>query len=81
MAGMTTEAPEMAVEGCEASGLPGCVSPTLQAVYDALSPTGRQAFKAHLLGGTSADWLAAAMRDGGHRLSATSIRVYRRSLQ
>lgn len=61
--------------------LPGTPGPSLEAVCAALSPEAREAFEAHLLGGTSADWLATTMRDAGHKLSASTIRTYRRSLR
>lgn len=62
-------------------GLPGTPPPTLAALYGALSPVSQGALKAHLLGGTSADWLAAILREEGFAISATTIRTYRRSLR
>jgi hypothetical protein len=61
--------------------LPGVPPPTLAALYGALSPVSQGALKAHLLGGTSADWIAQVLRNEGCAVSATTIRSYRRSLE
>lgn len=61
--------------------LPGTPPPSLSRFYGELSPASQAALRAHLLGGTSADWLATTLRDEGFPISATTIRTYRRSLK
>lgn len=61
--------------------LPGTPGPTLAVIWEALSPQERAALRAHLLGDTSAEWLAATLTKFEHRISASSIRTYRRSLK
>lgn len=34
----------------------------------------------HLLGGTSAEWLAKTLTSNGHRIGATTIKSYRRDI-
>lgn len=60
--------------------LPGTPPPVLSSVWEALSPPERRAFRPHLLGGTSADWLQSVLMGAGFNLSATTIKKYRRSL-
>lgn len=69
------------VTGDEAQTLPGVPPPSLKAVWGLLSPFSRTALRAHLLGGTSADWLADTLCSEGLQVSATTIRKYRRSLE
>lgn len=61
--------------------LPGTPPPTLQALLSELTAPQRAALVAHLIGGTSADWISNTLRDFGHSVSATTIRTYRRSLK
>ncbi|WP_327292416.1 hypothetical protein [Streptomyces sp. NBC_01198] len=60
-------------------GLPGDPGPTLRDIYAALTEAEQTAFAAHLLGETSADWLASTLRRFGHDVSASTIRTYRRT--
>jgi hypothetical protein len=59
------------------------IKPTgrLAEILAALEPRGREALKLHLLGDTSADWLARILTDEGYPISATSIRTYRQALK
>ena len=53
------------------------------ALNDALAGLGgvrREAFLSHLHGGTSADYLADWLKRAGVPVSATTIKVYRRSI-
>lgn len=61
--------------------LPGEPGPTLFDIYAAMTEEEQEAFAPHLLGQTSADWLASILRIHGHDVSATTIRTYRRSLR
>lgn len=68
------------MSGAEKPTLPGTPGPTLQGLLNALLPPERAALEAHLLGGTSAEWLSLVLTNYGHRISATTIKTYRRSL-
>jgi hypothetical protein len=70
-----------AVDGATDLSLPGSPPRALTAFYGGLSPVSQSALRAHLLGGTSAEWLAKALTEEGYRISASTIRTYRRSLQ
>lgn len=61
--------------------LPGTPGPTLIDIYSGLTLEERDALVPHLIGTTSADWLASILRIHGHDVSATTIRTYRRSLR
>ncbi|WP_406192270.1 hypothetical protein OH733_05580 [Streptomyces griseus] len=61
--------------------LPGDPGPTLTDIYAAMTEAEQVAFVPHLLGETSADWLSLILRKGGHDVSATTIRTYRRALR
>ena len=61
--------------------LPGTVPPALQAAYDALSPQRRAGVRAHLLGGTSSEWLADWMTRAGAPVGSRTIRRYRAWLE
>ncbi|MFI1799882.1 hypothetical protein ACH427_21355 [Streptomyces sp. NPDC020379] len=61
-------------------GLPGSPGPTLQRIYDELEPHERETVTIRLLDGSSAERLALILRKHGHRVSASTIRTYRRSL-
>jgi hypothetical protein len=61
--------------------LPGTPGPTLIDIYSDLTLEERDALVPHLIGDTSADWLASILRIHGHDVSATTIRTYRRSLR
>jgi hypothetical protein len=63
------------------STLPGSPGPTLQGVWGALTDAERKALAPHLLGDTSADWLADVLKQHDHTISASSIRTYRRALR
>ena len=60
--------------------LPGTPGPVLTGVWRALSPSERNALLPHLIGATSADWLADCLQKFGHSVSASTIRTYRRRL-
>jgi hypothetical protein len=61
--------------------LPGTPPAPVQQAYMAMTPGSAAAFRAHLLGGTSADWIADTMTRGGFPMGATRIRVWRRQLR
>ena len=61
--------------------LPGSPGPSLEEIWGALSEDERAALRPHLLGETSADWLANVLREHGHNISASSLRTYRRALR
>lgn len=63
------------------AGLPGRPGKTLQAIWDAMSGFTRAAFRPHLLGDTSAEYLSDWLRRHGSPVSASTIRAYRRSLR
>lgn len=69
------------MSAADPSLLPGTPPPVLQAVWDALSRQERAALREHLLGGTSADWLATVLTGSGWRVGATTIKTYRRALR
>ena len=53
----------------------------LAAVFDEVSPEAGEVLRKHLLGGTSAEWLAQALQgEVKDPPSATAIRTYRRQL-
>jgi hypothetical protein len=60
--------------------LPGSPGPVLQTIFDKCDPVERTALRNHLVGFTSAEWLAECLRTEGHKVSASTIRTYRRSL-
>lgn len=60
--------------------LPGAPPPRLRAVWESLDPETKAPARDHLLGGTSAEWLALVLTEHGHRIGATTIKTYRRSL-
>lgn len=62
-------------------GLPGTPGPTLRALCESLDPATRASVREHVLGGTSAEWLALVLTEHGHRIGATTIKRYRRSLR
>lgn len=68
------------MSGAETLALPGTPGPTLRAVWESLDPETKAIARDHLLGGTSAEWLALAFTEYGHRIGATTIKAYRRSL-
>ncbi|MEU5433798.1 hypothetical protein AB0G73_10515 [Streptomyces sp. NPDC020719] len=61
--------------------LPGTPGPTLKRIFDDLGPVEQSTVSLHLLGGTSAERLALILRRHGHKVSASTIRTYRRSLR
>lgn len=52
--------------------------PSLQSAIANLTADRRAAFLEHLEGGTSADYLADWLKRAGHKVSATTIRTFRR---
>ncbi|AWY07609.1 hypothetical protein SEA_YOSIF_45 [Streptomyces phage Yosif] len=56
-------------------------SPALDTIWDKLGDRERDLFFDHLMGGTSADWLATTLRKYGHEVSASTIRTYRRAVR
>jgi hypothetical protein len=63
------------------ANLPGAPGRRLRAAWDAMTDPVRVAFAAHLLGDTSAEYLAGWLTRAGTPVSASSIRTYRRSLR
>ncbi|MGW1558288.1 hypothetical protein ACWCQ1_17460 [Streptomyces sp. NPDC002144] len=61
--------------------LPGEPGPTLKRLYEELEPDVRETVLVRLLDGSSAERLALVLRKHGHRVSASTIRTYRRSLR
>ena len=61
--------------------LPGTPGRRLRAAYDAMTEVTRAAFRPHLLGDTSAEYLAGWLTRHGTPVSASTIRTYRRSLR
>lgn len=53
---------------------------SLLAAMDMMDAETRAAFRKHLEGGTSADYLADWLKRFGHPVSATTIRTYRRAV-
>ena len=60
--------------------MPGALPPVLESALAEQSTERREALVAHLLGGTSADWLSDWMARAGSPVGATTIKRYRRSL-
>ncbi|MGW2539827.1 hypothetical protein ACWC5I_02915 [Kitasatospora sp. NPDC001574] len=63
------------------AGLPGRPGPRLQSIWDALSGPEREVFERHLLQNTAAEHIAWMLGRHGHRVSASTIRTYRRRLR
>ena len=61
--------------------LPGEPRPRLRDAFDAMTTETRAAFLPHLLGETSAEYLAGWLARHGTPVSASTIRTYRRSLR
>lgn len=61
--------------------LPGDPPPKLNIIWAVLDNHTRSALLRHLLGGTNAEWIADTLRSEGYSISASTIRVYRRSLE
>jgi hypothetical protein len=61
--------------------LPGTPGPRLRDAWDAMTEATRAAFRLHLLGDTSAEYLADWLGRHGTPVSASTIRTYRRSLR
>lgn len=74
------QAPEKPAEVVEGLALPGTPPQVIARVWGDLSALERDAFYPHLVGHTSAEWLADTLTAQGYKISATSIRTYRRSL-
>ena len=62
------------------NALPGRPGARLAATWNALPEQHRTALRPHLLGTTSADYLADWLGRAGHPISASTLRTYRRSL-
>lgn len=63
-----------------AKDLPGEAPPVLAEALSQHDAERRQAFIAHLLGGTSADYLSGWLKRAGTPVGATTIKSYRRSI-
>ena len=63
------------------AGLPGTPGPKLGAAWAAMDTAKRAAFRPHLLGTTSAEYLSGWLARAGTPVSASTIRTYRRSLR
>jgi len=63
------------------AGLPGRPGPKLAAAWTAMDAAKQAAFRPHLLGTTSAEYLAGWLTRAGTPVSTTTIRTYRRSLR
>jgi hypothetical protein len=61
--------------------LPGAAGPKLTAAVDTMDDPTREAFQSHLLGDTSAEYLADWLTRAGTPVSASTIRTYRRLLR
>lgn len=61
--------------------LPGSAPPVLAMALAKHDPERRQAFIAHLLGGTSADYLSDWLTRAGTPVAATTIKKYRSTLR
>ena len=59
------------------------VKPTgrLAEVLAAVNPNARKALEAHLLGGTSADWLSTVLTSEGYPIGASTVKSYRRAVK
>ena len=53
----------------------------LEAIYGSLEAGERAALLAHLLGGTSAEWLAQTLTECGHPIGRSSIKRTRQKLK
>ena len=65
----------------ESLTLPGAPGHRIRGLWGALTAQERHALKPHLIGTTSAEWLADILTSQGHPIGATTIKVYRRSLR
>ncbi|MFI5942227.1 hypothetical protein ACIBCB_18485 [Streptomyces uncialis] len=63
------------------AALPSRPGPRLIGIWEALGPDERPVFEQHLLGGTAAEDLVWILGRYGHRVSASTIRTYRRRLR
>ncbi|MFG1602825.1 hypothetical protein [Actinoplanes sp. NPDC049265] len=61
--------------------LPGTPGQRLNTAWDAMDEPTRAAFWLHLLGRTSAEYLAGWLHRAGTPVSASTIRTYRRALR
>ena len=61
--------------------LPGQPGPKLRDAWDGMNAAERVAFMPHILGTTSAEYLADWLSRAGWPVSASTIRTYRRSLR
>lgn len=73
--------PKPAQKPQDGPALPGTPPPALAGVWGDLAGLERDALLPHLLGGTSAEWLANLLSTHGYRISASTIRTYRRALR
>lgn len=51
----------------------------LAEVWDEIPGSAREPLKEHLLGGTSAEWIAQTLTSEGHPIGASTIRTWRRN--
>ncbi|WP_329022473.1 hypothetical protein [Streptomyces sp. NBC_00690] len=63
------------------AALPGSPGPRLLGIWESLDPDERAVFERHLLEGTAAEDLVWILARYGHRVSASTIRTYRRRLR
>ena len=63
------------------SRLPGDPGPRLRDAFDAMTTQKQAVFLPHLLGETSAEYLAGWLARHGTPVSASTIRTYRRALR
>jgi hypothetical protein len=61
--------------------LPGNPGTRLQSAWNAMNEPTRAVFRVHLLGDTSAEYLADWLGRSGTAVSASTIRTYRRSMR
>lgn len=74
------QAPQKPAEPVERLELPGNPPALLERIWGDLSGFERDVLFPHLVGHTSAEWVAHTLTENGYKISATSIRAYRRSL-
>ena len=61
--------------------LPGAPGKALSALWGRLETIQQEALLPHLLGDTSAQWLAETLTTKGHPIGRTTIKDYRRALR
>lgn len=74
------QTPEKPAEAVERLELPGNPPAVIARVWADLNDLERDSLLPHLIGHTSAEWVAHTLAENGYKIGATSIRTYRRSL-